>query len=105
MAMFTPAQKPRGFARMIFTRSPFLPSSYRGRTTSASAPGKRHRHPDGVAMHANRLGQAIELLDLDLADLDDVLVAFLGDGPGDAAFRGGLANLGVVGLARDVIEV
>src|SRR4051812_47629779 len=50
MAMLTPAQNPRGLARMIFTSIlRGSPSSYRGGRRQPSGARKQHRHPGRVA--------------------------------------------------------
>src|SRR4051794_3185656 len=108
MAMLTPAQKPRGFARMIFKT---LPSQGYCHATAAggacqAGPGNGIATPGGVAMH-NRHGFTpgrAGSLELHLGGGDDVLVAVLGDLARHRALFGLLADglvefllLGVVG--------
>src|SRR5262245_4171110 len=110
MAMLTPAQKPRGLARMIFTgvlsnarrgairitvgrRAEQLLSSYlRGTETNNATPVA------GVALARSRLASVVEfdavLRGLDLAGL--VAVRLLGDDTLDAAFLFAGADLAVV---------
>src|SRR5262245_16187148 len=108
--MLTPAQKPRGLARIIFTRTSFpVGLSYpdrRGPPTVADRARKRHRHParGGDAGWTRTRGGG-SLVELDLADGDDVLLAVLGDLARHGPFLGLGADLAVVLLVAGGVEV
>src|ERR1700737_659577 len=88
MAILTPAQNPRGFARIIFTsRGPPMNDGYpnkKGSNSPRTAPcahkQKRHSIRGGAFVESLRLGRIKPLLvELDFLDLDDLLAIFFGD--------------------------
>src|SRR5262245_16564095 len=98
--MLTPAQKPRGFARMIFTADYLLtPLSKRARRPGANWAATRHRHPASGGGAVVRFGQARRLLVGNLGTLLEQLLAVLFD---DGALDRGL----LLGIGRaDVLVV
>src|SRR4051812_17701533 len=111
MAMLTPAQKPRGLARIIFTRDlrgGGTPLSYRGRAGPPSeAVRKRRRHParGGGGGVSGRAAGAGLLAVLQLGDGDDVLAVLAADGALDHAVLAFLADVAVVLLVAVGVEV
>src|SRR5438067_819258 len=108
--MFTPAQKPRGLARMTFTTAFLLRCRYR----TAAGPGRQANcgpqtasPPAGVAMRPTRIlwPAGPGSFELDLAGGDDLLAVFFRDRALDAALLGLAANLLVVGLVGLLVEV
>ena len=94
MAMLTPAQKPRGLARMIFTYNlrwgmcVILASAASKR---ANANQKRTTPPEGVALRVSPAASAtVYLSNFDLGVGDPLLAVLLGD---RAGHRDGLAVL------------
>src|SRR5689334_14966059 len=113
MAMLTPAQNPRGLARMIFTcDSPPWDRLYiltvlgdicQPRLESVC---KRHRHSRAgsrVAMNTNSSNSG-SLGELQLSHRDDLLLALFLDRSLDRAFHRRLADLAVILLVRVGVE-
>src|SRR5690349_9273025 len=106
--MLTPAQNPRGLARMIFTDTTLLIACI---VQAPSHPAKRGPG-NGIATRGrvamrgrHSLTSQPSLLELDLADGDDLLAVLLGDRAGHLALHGAGADLLVVLLAAVVVEV
>src|SRR5437667_5504032 len=106
MAMFTPAQKPRGLARMIFTSHPpvWPYPTYRGKSVPGN-PQKQHRHPVSGGDEVDRAYRAAKLLDLDFLDFNGLLAVLLGHDAGHLTLLGFLADGRVVLLVRGGVEI
>src|SRR5258708_27336257 len=105
MAILTPAQNPRGLARIIFTsRGPPLNAGYpnkKGSNSPSTALGeqkqKRHSIRSGAFVESLRLGRNKPLLvELDFLDLDDLLAILFGDRAHDGAVLCLLADFLVI---------
>src|SRR5262245_40874718 len=112
--MLTPAQNPRGLARMIFTAFPpccRYPSGV-GKSAPDEAGNGNATLSGGVAApegQCARGGEPDSLLELDVANRDDPPFALLGDGPGHGPVHGVGADLAVMllvpGLVEDVEDI
>src|SRR5262249_8051968 len=106
--MFTPAQNPRGLARIIFIGWPPEPLWYAVVVYPANRrwlPTNNERHPllGGVLGSS---GQSSLLFDLDLRVVDGHLLVFLDDLAGDLGRDvGGAAFLVVRFLAALIVEI
>src|SRR5262245_10056839 len=114
MAMLTPAQNPRGLARIIFIGSILLHRSSYGvirqwsvvssqwplTTDLLTAQEKTH----GAHVRGFCMAKAL-LVVLEFLDADDVLLAVLFDGAGDRAVLGFGANVAVILLVGFFIEI
>src|SRR5438874_10645569 len=106
MAITTPAQKPRGVARMIFTAqilrktTVILPLALHRTNRSRR---KRTTPPVGVALRIIR-DRRVDLFEFDFGDLDRHLVAVFADDAGDFAFLGFGADLAVILLVAIGVE-
>ena len=89
MAMLTPAQNPRGLARMIFIRSPPVRRLwYAGGAQPANrrlmGRGNKRQTPPSFGWRSGRSRRVADyFLDLDLRLLDDLLAVLLADLAGD----------------------
>src|SRR4051812_34427387 len=97
--MLTPAQNPRGLARMIFTRASF-------RTCSCYRFGGRKQKAHGTTRGpAVNFTAGAGLLPIDLRHGDPLLPVLLAHRTGDGPFRRRLADLLVIGFVALGVEV
>src|SRR5262245_34612336 len=111
MAMLTPAQNPRGLASKIFMKLPpdgAYPNLQAGFRQADYNSANDNATPQGSGVE--RIGSdthkesARRLVVRDALDLDDILLAFLGEDAGDAALLAFLADVAVVLLVAGGIE-